>query len=65
MTFNYVGGEQAVFKYYTGIAIMCMIFALMAVFFSLQAATLATVFIGMAGAFVAIAFVTSDAKSRW
>lgn len=53
------------FKYYTGVGIMCMIFALMAVFFSEQAATLATVFIGMAGAFIAIGFVTSDAQSRW
>lgn len=53
------------FKFYTGIAIMCALFALMAVFFSASAATLATVFLGMAGAFIAIAFVTSGPKSRW
>lgn len=51
------------FKYYTGIAIMCVIFAILALFFSSNAATLATIFLGLAGAFVAIAFVTAD--SRW
>ncbi|MCL6453271.1 MAG: hypothetical protein K6T78_06515 [Alicyclobacillus sp.] len=53
------------FKYYTGIAIMCVIFALMAVFFSEQAATLATIFLGMAGAFIAIGFVTGGRDARW
>lgn len=51
------------FKYYSGIAIMCIIFAVLALFFSANAATLASIFFGMAGAFVAIAFVTAD--SRW
>jgi hypothetical protein len=54
-----------VFKYYTGIAIMCTIFAVMALFFSQHAPTLATIFMGMAGAFVAIGFVTSGRESRW
>ncbi|MBX5436164.1 MAG: hypothetical protein IRZ33_02990 [Alicyclobacillaceae bacterium] len=53
------------FKYYMGIAIMCAIFALMALFFSSRAATLATIYMGMAGAFIAIAFVTSGRESRW
>jgi predicted phage tail protein len=55
----------SLFKYYLGIAIMCALFALTALFFSANAATLATVFLGMAGAFVAIAFVTSGPESRW
>jgi hypothetical protein len=54
-----------VFKYYTGIAVMCTIFAVMALFFSANAPTLAAIFMAMAGAFVAIGFVTSDRKSRW
>ncbi|MCL6547862.1 MAG: hypothetical protein K6T30_03015 [Alicyclobacillus sp.] len=53
------------FKYYMGIAVMCGIFALMALFFSAHAATLATIYMGMAGAFIAIAFVTSGRESRW
>lgn len=56
---------RTVFKYYTGIAIMCAVFAVMALFFSQNAATLASIFIGMAGAFVAIGFVTSGRESRW
>ncbi|MCL6442828.1 MAG: hypothetical protein K6T83_05110 [Alicyclobacillus sp.] len=53
------------FKYYLGIAIMCSLFAVLALFFSQNAPTLATIFLGMAGAFVAIAFVTSGRQSRW
>lgn len=60
-----LGGAGTVFKYYTGIAIMCVIFAVTALFFSQNAPTLATVFMGMAGAFIAIAFVTSGRESRW
>lgn len=56
-------GGSRVFKYYSGIAIMCVIFAIMALFFSSNAATMAAIFLGMAAAFVAIAFVTAD--SRW
>lgn len=51
------------FRYYTGIAIMCVVFALLAVFFSDHAITLTTIFLSMAAAFMAIAFVTAD--SRW
>ncbi|SFU98401.1 hypothetical protein [Alicyclobacillus macrosporangiidus] len=53
------------FKYYAGIAIMCVIFAVLALFFSANAATLATIFMGMAAAFIAIGFVTSGPESRW
>jgi len=53
------------FKYYLGIAVMCALFSIMALFFSQDASTLATVFLGMAGAFIAIAFVTSGRESRW
>ncbi|MCL6625025.1 hypothetical protein [Alicyclobacillus shizuokensis] len=53
------------FKYYLGIAIMCAFFAILALFFSQHAATLATVFLAMGGAFVAIAFVTSGPEHRW
>ncbi|MCF8563698.1 hypothetical protein LLE49_02950 [Alicyclobacillus tolerans] len=53
------------FKYYLGIAIMCAIFSVLAVFFSAHAATLATIFLAMAGAFIAVAFVTSGREHRW
>lgn len=53
------------FKYYTGIGIMCALFALMAAFFSDNGAALATIFLGMGGAFVAIGFVTAGPGSRW
>jgi uncharacterized membrane protein len=54
-----------VFKYYLGIAIMCAIFAVLALFFSAHAATLASIFLGMGGAFLALAFVTSGPEHRW
>jgi hypothetical protein len=54
-----------VFKYYTGIAIMCSIFAILAVFFSANPIVLTTIFLSMAGAFLAIAFVTSGSEHRW
>ncbi|MCL6592405.1 MAG: hypothetical protein K6T31_00380 [Alicyclobacillus sp.] len=53
------------FKYYCGIAIMCAFFAVLALFFSANASTLATVYLGMAAAFIAIAFVTAGPESRW
>lgn len=53
------------FKYYLGLAIMCVIFSVMAAFFSDHGQTLTTIFLAMAGAFVAIGFVTSGRKSRW
>ncbi|QQE76894.1 hypothetical protein [Alicyclobacillus sp. SO9] len=51
------------FRYYTGIAIMCVVFAVMALFFSDHRTTMTTIFLAMAAAFEAIAFVTAD--SRW
>lgn len=53
------------FKYYLGLAIMCVIFAVMAVFFSEHGPTLTTIFLAMAGAFVALGFVTNGRASRW
>lgn len=53
------------FKFYLGIAIMCGLFAVAALFFSQHAPTLAAIFLGMAGAFVALAFVTSGREARW
>lgn len=44
---------------------MCAFFAILALFFSENAAKLATVFLGMCGAFIAIAFVTSGREHRW
>lgn len=53
------------FKYYLGIAIMCAFFSVLALFFSVDATKLATIFLGMCGAFIAIAFVTSGREHRW
>jgi hypothetical protein len=58
-------GVILMFKFYMGLAIMCAIFSIMAVFFSDHGAALATVFLGMGGAFMAIAFVTANPESRW
>lgn len=53
------------FRYYLGIAIMCAIFAVFALLLSHNAAALAAVFVGIAGAFLSIAFITSGPESRW
>lgn len=53
------------FKYYLGLAIMCVIFSVMAAFFSDHGTTLTTIFLAMGGAFVALGFVTSGRASRW
>ncbi|WP_018131965.1 hypothetical protein [Effusibacillus pohliae] len=53
------------FRYYLGISIMCVIFALFALFLSEKPAAIATVFVGIAGAFLSIAFITAGPESRW
>ncbi|BCJ85769.1 hypothetical protein skT53_07540 [Effusibacillus dendaii] len=53
------------FRYYLGIAIMCLAFALFAMFLSANPAAVASIYVGIAGAFLAIAFITSGPESRW
>ncbi|MGZ4106104.1 MAG: hypothetical protein ACXVDJ_11350 [Tumebacillaceae bacterium] len=53
------------FRYYLGIAIMCVVFAIFSVILSDNAAAMSTVMVGFAGAFMAIAFITSGPESRW
>ena len=53
------------YRYYMGIAIMCMMFALFGILLSANAAAYATITLGFAGAFLAIAFITSGPESRW
>jgi hypothetical protein len=48
-----------------GIAIMCIIMASFGVLLSEHAAAYATIIVGFAGAFMAIAFITSGPESRW
>jgi hypothetical protein len=62
---GFPGGDLNLFKYYMGICVMCLIFAVVALFFSANAGTMAVVYLSMAGAFLAIAFVTSGRESRW
>jgi hypothetical protein len=54
-----------VFRYYLGISIMLAIFAVFSLFLSTNPAAVATIYIGIAGAFLAIAFITSGPESRW
>jgi hypothetical protein len=58
-------GCRRMFKFYLGISIMCALFAVLAIFFSDKASTVTSIFLGMTGAFMAIAFVTSGKESRW
>jgi len=53
------------YRYYFGIAIMCVMFALFGLFLSSNAAAFTTIMVGFAGAFMAIAFITSGPESRW
>ena len=52
-------------KFYLGIALMCVAYAIMAVFFSEHAAILITILLGIALIFVIIAFLTRGSKWRW
>lgn len=55
------------FRYYFSIGIMCVIFAVFSLLLSSQASgeMLATIFIGIGGGFLAIAFITATPDSRW
>lgn len=54
------------FRFYFGVGIMCVIFSVVSLLLSnIGGEMLATVFIAMGGAFLAIAFVTSGPHSRW
>lgn len=53
------------YRYYMGIAIMALIFAGFGILLSDHAAAFATILVGFAGAFMAIAFITSGPESRW
>ncbi len=52
-------------KFYLGIAMMCVAYALMATFFSQHVLTLDTIFLCMAFVFTLIALFTRGAKWRW
>lgn len=53
------------FRYYFGISLMCLLFAVVALLLSQATATVAIIFVGIAGAFLSIAFITSGPESRW
>ncbi len=52
-------------KFYLGIALMCVAYATMAIFFSEHAAILITILLGIALVFVLIAISTRGSKWRW
>ncbi|MGB8955511.1 MAG: hypothetical protein WCC10_09055 [Tumebacillaceae bacterium] len=53
------------YRYYMGIAIMSLFFGLFGMILSENAAAFSTIMVGFAGAFMAIAFITSGPESRW
>ena len=53
------------YRFYMGIALMCLMFAVFGLLLSFNSAAFATVMLGFAGAFLAIAFITSGPESRW
>ena len=53
------------FKMYFGVGIMCVIFAVFSLLMGAAPVTLATIFIGLAGVLLAVAFVTASPGSRW
>jgi uncharacterized membrane protein YuzA (DUF378 family) len=48
-----------------GIALMSLVFAIFGMVLSEHAAAFSTIMVGFAGAFMAIAFITSGPESRW
>ena len=58
-------GGIPVYRYYMGIAIMSLFFGLFGMILSENAAAFSTIMVGFAGAFMAIAFITSGPESRW
>ena len=53
------------FRYYLGVAIFCLVFAVFSIFIAANAAALIAIFLGLAGVFLTIAFITSGPESRW
>lgn len=54
------------FRFYFGIAIMCLIFAIASLLLSnIGGEIMATVFIALAGGLLAVGLITSGPKSRW
>ncbi|TCP59493.1 hypothetical protein EV586_101712 [Tumebacillus sp. BK434] len=53
------------YRYYMGIALMCLVMAVFGLLLSVNAAAFATILVGFAGAFLAIAFITAGPESRW
>lgn len=52
-------------KFYMGVAIMCVVFAVFAAFFSEHALVLASIFLAMGLVFAIVAFMARGAKWRW
>lgn len=52
-------------KFFSGVAIMCAVFAVFAVFFSQHGLQLASIYAGMGLVFLGIGFLTRSPKSRW
>lgn len=53
------------FRYYLGISFMSLIFFVFALLLSHDAAKVATIYVGFAAAFLAVAFISSGPESRW
>ncbi|HEU4963446.1 MAG TPA: hypothetical protein VFV52_06225 [Bacilli bacterium] len=53
------------YRYYLGIAIMCVVFAVFALLLASKPVLLAAIFTAFAGGFLAIAYITSGPESRW
>lgn len=52
-------------KFYLGVAIMCLVFAVLAAFFSQHAPILCSIFIALGLVFAIIAVLARGAKWRW
>lgn len=53
------------YRYYLGVAMVMLVIAGFSFVLSAHAAAVATVFVGLAAAFVAVAYITSGQESRW
>lgn len=53
------------FKYYSGVALMCVVFAVLALLFSRHGVQLACIYTGIGFVFLGIGFLTNKPESRW
>lgn len=53
------------YRYYLGIALMCVVFAVFSLLLSVKPVLMGAIFTAFAGGFLAIAFITSGPESRW